>query len=98
MHIHWKDNWHMLLKLPGCDLHPAAYNRHQVIGEPELLSFRDTVVQFERMLGKTVSVQSVPPGDPIPGLLEAVWGFAASFDFYDTPVEMDSLAREFNVS
>jgi uncharacterized protein YbjT (DUF2867 family) len=77
---------------------PAAFNRRLVIGGPEPLSFRDTVTQFERSLGKTVPVQSVPPGDPIPGVPEAVWEIAASFDFYDSPVEMTSLAQEFNIT
>jgi uncharacterized protein YbjT (DUF2867 family) len=77
---------------------PAAYNRRLVIGGPQPLSFRDTVSEFERLLGKKIKIQTVAPGDPIPGLPEAVWGIAASFDFYDSPVEMTKLTQEFDIT
>lgn len=77
---------------------PAAYNRRLVIGGPEPLSFRDSVAQFERLLGKTIPIQTVAPGEPIPGLPEAVWDIAASFDFYESPIEMTGLAQEFKIS
>lgn len=77
--------------------HSAARNRRLVLGGPEALSLRDAVGVFEGVLGRAIPVQSVAPGEPIPGLPEEMWPMAASFDFFDSPVEMTETARTFGV-
>ncbi len=77
--------------------HPDAIDRRIVLGGPEALSFRDAVSTYERVLGRTIPVRSVRPGEPIPRMPQAVWGIAAGFDTYDSPVEMSDTARTFGV-
>jgi uncharacterized protein YbjT (DUF2867 family) len=77
--------------------HPAAMNAQIVIGGPEALSFRDVVDIYERVLGREIPVRSVRPGEPIPGVPQPVWGIAASFDTYDSAIDMTGIARTFAV-
>jgi len=77
--------------------HPAAMNARIVIGGPEALSFRDVVAVYERVLGREIPVRSVRPGEPIPGVPQPVWGIAASFDTYDSAIDMTGTARTFDV-
>ena len=77
--------------------HPQAINQRLILGGPEPLSFRDAVAVYERVLGKAIPVRSVRPGEPAPGLPEAVWGLAASFDMFDSPMDMTDTARAFGV-
>jgi uncharacterized protein YbjT (DUF2867 family) len=77
--------------------HPTAINSQIVVGGPEALSFRDVVGVYERVLGREIPVQTVRPGDPIPGVPEPVWGIAASFDTYDSVIDMTETARTFGV-
>jgi NADH dehydrogenase len=77
--------------------HPAARNARLVIGGPEALSFRDVVAVYERALGREIAVRTVRPGEPIPGVPEPVWGIAASFDAYESIIDMTGIARTFDV-
>jgi uncharacterized protein YbjT (DUF2867 family) len=77
--------------------HPQAINQRLILGGPEPLSFRDAVAVYERVLGKSIPVRSVNPGEPVPGLPEAVWGLAASFDMFDSPMDMTDTTRAFGV-
>ncbi len=77
--------------------HPSAINQRLVLGGPEPLSFRDAIAVYESVLGRTIPVRSVRPGEPIPGLPESTWGIAAGFDMYDSPVDMTETARTFGV-
>jgi len=77
--------------------HPAAMNARIIIGGPDALSLRDVVTVYERALGRSVETRTVRPGDPIPGVPQTVWGIAASFDTFDSPVEMTDTAATFGV-
>ncbi len=77
--------------------HPKAINQRLVLGGPEPCSFRDAVAAYERVLGHPVTVQSVRPGEPVPGLPEAVWGLAVGFEMFDSPINMTETARTFGV-
>ena len=77
--------------------HPAARNRRLVVGGPEAVSFRDAASAFGRILERDIPVRSVLPGQPLPGLPQAMWPLAASFDYFDSPVEMRGTARAFGV-
>jgi NADH dehydrogenase len=76
---------------------PAALNRRLVLGGPEALSFRDAAEVYEKVLGRSVPVCCVAPGEPLPGLPEYIWAMAASFDTYDSPMDMTSTAGTFGV-
>lgn len=77
--------------------HPRAVNQRLILGGPEPLSFRDAVAAYERVLGKRIPVQSVRPGEPVPGLPEAVLGLAAGFEMFDSPIDMTETARTFGI-
>jgi len=55
------------------------------------------VAAYERALRRSVAVQSVRPGEPVPRLPEAVWGLAAGFEMFDSPIDMAETARTFGV-
>lgn len=76
---------------------PAAINQYLVIGGPEPLSWRDVVATYERVLGRTIPVNFVAPGQPVPGLPEFMAGMLASFEMYDSPVNMAETARTFGI-
>ncbi|HEX6303488.1 MAG TPA: SDR family oxidoreductase [Anaerolineales bacterium] len=78
--------------------HPSAINQRLVLGGPEPLSFRYAVRMYERVLGRVIPVETVAPGEPIPDLPEHVWALAASFDMYDSIVDMERTARTFGVT
>lgn len=63
----------------------AARNRDLLIGGPEALSWRDVISTFERLTGVGVEVQSLQPGEPMPGFPDAVSGLMASLETYDSP-------------
>ena len=77
--------------------HPAAPDQYLPIGGPEALSWRDVVASFERALGRTIPVQSVAPGDPLPGLPPVVGQLMAGQDTYDSPLDMTQTAQTFGV-
>ncbi len=74
-----------------------AMNRKLFLGGPEPITLRDAVAAYERALGKSILVRYMRPGEPLAGLPESVWGLAASFDAYDSPVDMAETARIFGV-
>ncbi len=74
-----------------------AANRKLFLGGPEAFSFRDAIAAYERALGRQIPVQSVNPGEPVPGLPEGAWGLAAGFEMFDSPIEMAETARTFGV-
>ena len=63
----------------------AARNRDLMIGGPEALSWRDVISTFERVNGVGVEVQSLPPGEPMPGFPDAVSGLMAGLETYYSP-------------
>jgi uncharacterized protein YbjT (DUF2867 family) len=74
-----------------------AMNQKLTIGGPEALSFRDAVKVFEHVLGRSIVVQSVGVGQPLPNFPDAVVQFIGGFDSYDSPIDMDKLSRVFGV-
>ncbi|HJU64537.1 MAG TPA: SDR family oxidoreductase [Gemmatimonadaceae bacterium] len=76
---------------------PASRNATIVIGGPEPVTFRDVVRAYEEATGKTFTVRSVAPGDPIPGLPPVVWGLAAALESYDSPIPMEETARKYGI-
>jgi NADH dehydrogenase len=77
--------------------HPAAINQKLLLGGPEPLSFRDAVAIYEHVLGRSISIRSVAPGEPVPGLPEIVPPLLAGLDTFDSPIEMTETARTFGI-
>ena len=77
--------------------HPQAMNQYIPIGGPEPVSWRDIIATFGRVLGREIPVNTVPPGTPLPGLPDVVFGLASAMDTYDSPIDMTGTARTFGV-
>jgi NADH dehydrogenase len=75
----------------------AARNATILIGGPEALTFREVVQAYEAALGRPIAIQSVAPGQPIPGVPDAVSGIAAALESYDSAIPMDDTARTYGV-
>src|SRR6266851_2049426 len=76
---------------------PAAINRILVLGGPEPISFLDAVAVYERALGRQLDVRHVAPGSPLTGVPDPVAALLAGMDSYDSPIQMDEMARTFDV-
>src|SRR5215217_7611217 len=76
---------------------PAARNEYLAIGGPEPLSWRDVVETYERVLSRSVPVEFVGMGEPLPGLPGPMPEMLAGMETYDTAIEMDGIARTFGV-
>jgi uncharacterized protein YbjT (DUF2867 family) len=77
--------------------HPAAINRYLTLGGPQALSWRDVVSIYEQLLGRPVGIQTVAPGEVVPGLPPIAGGLMAAMDTYDSPLDMSETARIFGV-
>ena len=77
--------------------HPAARNQYLAIGGPEPLSWRDVVATYERVLGRSIPVEYVAVGDPVPGLPDPMPALLAGMETYDSAVEMEETSSTFDV-
>jgi uncharacterized protein YbjT (DUF2867 family) len=77
--------------------HPAAEDATLVIGGPEPVTWRDVVAALESELGRDIELRTVSPGEPVPGLPENVAQLLATFDTFDSPVDMSEMARTYGV-
>jgi uncharacterized protein YbjT (DUF2867 family) len=77
--------------------HPAARNRHILIGGPEALSWRDVLATYERVLGRQLPVEFVAVGDPVP-LPDPMPDLLAAMETYDSVIEMEEVSRTFDVT
>ena len=75
---------------------PAARNEYLAIGGPEPLSWRDVVETYERVLDRSIPVEFVAMGDPVP-LPDPMPSILAGMETYDSVIEMEELARTFDV-
>jgi NADH dehydrogenase len=82
----------------------AALNRRIPVGGPTAVSWRDIVAAYERVLGRSIAVQWIEPGElipnlpPVPGLAELVSGLMAWLETFDSPIDMTESARTFGVT
>ena len=68
----------------------AAQNRDLLIGGPEALSWQDVISTLERVSGVKVEVQSLHPGEPMPGFPDAVSGLMSGLETYDSPAPISN--------
>jgi uncharacterized protein YbjT (DUF2867 family) len=76
---------------------PEARNQYLAIGGPEALSWRDVVATYERVLGRSMPVEFVAMGEPVPGLPDPMPALLAGMETYESDVEMEEVARTFDV-
>jgi len=85
---------------------PNALNRKMFIGGPKPISLLDTVEVYEHLLGRKVKVEHVAPMQPIPAFSEGplapfsnnLLGTFASFEMFDSPMDMTEVTGRFNVT
>ena len=75
---------------------PAARNEYLAIGGPEPLSWRDVVETYERVLERSIPVEFVAMGEPMP-LPDPMPSILAGMETYDSAIEMEEIARTFDV-
>jgi nucleoside-diphosphate-sugar epimerase len=76
---------------------PEARNHYLAVGGPEPLSWREVVATYERVLGRSIPVEFVGMGEPVPGLPDPMPTLLAGMETYDSDVEMEEIARTFDV-
>jgi uncharacterized protein YbjT (DUF2867 family) len=76
---------------------PAARNAYLAIGGPEALSWRDVVETYERVLERSIPVEFVKMGEPMP-LPEPMPSILAGMETYDSSIEMEEIASTFDVT
>ena len=74
---------------------PEARNQYLAIGGPEPLSWRDVVATYERVLGRSIPVEFVAIGEPVPGLPDPMPALLAGMETYDSVVEMEETSSSF---
>ena len=75
---------------------PEARNQYLAIGGPEPLSWRDVVATYERVLGRSIPVEFVAFGEPVPGLPDPMPALLAGMETYDSVVEMEETSSTFD--
>jgi len=76
---------------------PAARNDYLAIGGPEPLTWLDVVATYERVLDRSIPVEFVAMGEPVPGLPDPMPEMMAGMETYDTAIEMEETSRSFGV-
>lgn len=76
---------------------PGARNRVIAFGGPDALTWLQVAEVAERVAGRSVEVELVPPGSPLGNLPETVVQLAAALETYDTDVDWSGVAAEFGV-
>jgi NADH dehydrogenase len=83
--------------------HRAGLNRRIVIGGPTAFSWRDVAATYEQVLGRSIPVETIAPGEllpnlpPVPGLTELVSGLMAALETFDSPIDMAETAGVFGI-
>lgn len=76
---------------------PRARNEFLALGGPDALSWRDVVATYEQVLDRELRVEWVQPGDPVPGLPDAMAPLLAAQETYDSAIPMDETAAAYGV-
>ena len=77
--------------------HQPARNEYLAIGGPEPLTWLDVIATYERGLDRSIPVEFVAIGEPVPGLPDPMPQMMAGMETYDTAIEMEETSRTFGV-
>jgi uncharacterized protein YbjT (DUF2867 family) len=80
----------------------AAHNQRLTIGGPAALSWSDVVATSGEIVGRKLPIQSLQPGQPIPGLpsphAETIGFLMTGLEQQDVILDTDGLAKTFGVT
>jgi NADH dehydrogenase len=76
---------------------PAARNATLVVGGPDALTWTQVVERAESVLGHSLGVQYVAPGEPLPGLPPVAGQFGALFETYESVIDMSEATATYGV-
>jgi NADH dehydrogenase len=77
--------------------HPDARNAYLAIAGPTSFSWRDAVASVERATRRRLDQRGLPPGDPVPGLPDAVQGLVTLLGTTEIQLDASDTARRFGV-
>ncbi len=77
--------------------HPAAINKQIFIGGPESYSWENMVAEAEKALGRSIPVNHVAADEPVPLLPEAMIPFLASFETFETSIDMSDTSTVYGI-
>jgi uncharacterized protein YbjT (DUF2867 family) len=77
--------------------HAAARDATLPIGGPAALTWREVVGVYERVLDRRIDVVLVAPGEPIPGVPDAMLPLLVDLEGFDSPIDMTEAARTFGI-
>ena len=75
----------------------AARNEYLAIGGPEPLSWLEVVATYERVLDRSIPIEFVEMGEPVPGLPDPMPQMLTGMETYDSVIEMEETSRTFGV-
>jgi uncharacterized protein YbjT (DUF2867 family) len=78
--------------------HPEARGNTLPLGGPYPVTWHDVVAAFGHELGRDLPIQTLAPGESIPGLPAVVSELAAALASYDSPLDMTELAKTYGVA
>jgi uncharacterized protein YbjT (DUF2867 family) len=76
---------------------PAAGNRTIPVGGPEPVSWRDVVAMAEHEVGHPIEIQTIGPGEPVPGLPDLGNAVMKALELYDSPIDMREVRTRYGV-
>lgn len=76
---------------------PAARNATLVIGGPEARTWTQVVELAGSVVGRSLDVQYVAPGEPLPGRPPIAAEMGAAFEMYETVIDMKETAATYGV-
>jgi len=79
----------------ACVENPDAINQYLAISGPQVFSYREVVEVYEQVLGRSIPVNFVAPGEAVPGLPPFISEILAA-DF-DMIVDSSETARKFDI-
>lgn len=77
--------------------HPEGRNAYVPIAGPTAFSWRDAIASLERATGRPIPQRGVAPGEPVPGLPDAVQGLVTLLGTTEIQVDGRETARRFGV-
>jgi NADH dehydrogenase len=78
--------------------HAAALNQSIMLGGPEAVSWWDIISIIERVVSRSIPVQTVAIGEPVPGFPDQITGLMTSLEMYDSIINMRETAATFGVT
>jgi uncharacterized protein YbjT (DUF2867 family) len=78
--------------------HPAAHNQTIVVGGPSPVSWWDIIATVEVVLQRPISVETLAPGEQLPGLPPIISEIMAAKETYDSPINMEETGQTYGIT